>query len=308
MGSISEDTLLSFRDELRKLGWSPAMGATATGAALGAGWQGLSGYNDARAQGQGVGDSLLSGLRRGAIGGAVGGAVGAGAGYGLSRLSGRLGNVGRRVTDSLDAVGKHQFHVMTGVGKASDYGMGAAETAGRRAAAASKELEGMAPGSENRFFHSFRQRREQAATAAADTAHANMQEAERRGLTSIPGIVGGLAGKDRKENARLLYRTQFGDRGMLDKALMVGAPLAVGGLAAATAPNAEEAGAQTGGVLAGSVAGMPFGVNRFVHAVAPWGSVLPSNLVTKPFEYAGQVAGRGVGRAVGYLRRPQENT
>lgn len=226
--------------------------ATYTGGALGFAHGALGGYREAREGGADLKDSLIAGGKKGLLHGAVGAGAAGLIGHGLNRdfhVPNAIPLVGGNKFNPAKAIhdyGGHQYHILTGHGKASDYGAGKAwvDTS-------------MAPGP-----------RQEAARKIWD-------EVERKDLTSIPGVVKGMATHP-IDTTKLIAQSQWHGTAPWEKALTIGAPVGMGALSYAMAPE-EDKGKSIGSTIAGTAAGMlPFNPGGFVAPMASSFGGLPS--------------------------------
>jgi hypothetical protein len=97
----------SFADEMEKIAIGNITGSAATLGTIGALGGGYAGYQKARGEGAGVGDSLLSAGKGALIGGAAGGVTGAGLAAGNKALGGTWDK-------SISDFGRRQVHNVTG--------------------------------------------------------------------------------------------------------------------------------------------------------------------------------------------------
>lgn len=246
MKTLSEPVLLSFRHELRKISAvHPALGAGATLAAFGGLGMGAKGYLEARQRGEGVGSSLGSAAKSGLEGAAGGGLLGAGLGaVNPGGFGGMVSRFGQRQVHGLTGWTPKEGIRSIGGGAAdaekrlldSAHAVSAAE-GGKDLEKATKNLHGA-----NKSFHA-------------------ASEAERMGLTSVPGYLKSLHG-DPLGTAKASLNEQFRGTTMGQKALMLGIPAlgVAGAVRSQDSPDQEglSKGQRVGkqvGELVGGVAG-----------------------------------------------------
>lgn len=289
MDSYTIRMMVSFQDELEKraLSLPPALGrvgaflkqqAGATGAGagvgalggglVGAGVQGVRGYQRAKDEGASTGQALLSGATQGLSGASTGAMVGAGIGGAAGLAGGARARglaeraVGGGTWNPLAAsarFGQRQLHSVTGYANAkTPEGLkqlramrGGAYQAQERADAARKALD--------------QARWSGASNAALQGAHKELnmatqglqaaEKAEAMGLTSVPGYLRSLASNP-VDTIRTGVAEQWRGSGLGGKLLFAGFPVA-GAVGEAMSPS-EEGGPgrleRTGKALAGGLA------------------------------------------------------
>jgi hypothetical protein len=128
----------------------------------------------------------------------------------------------------------------------------------------------------------------------AELGHSAMQDAERMGITSLPGTIKTL----RREGARKVLRTAWGSQvgGMStnQKALLFGVPAGIGLAGAATAKPGErgEAVGESAGLTASNVLPMAMSPSM-IGNFSPAAHLMPTFLMSRPFMWAGKQVGRG---------------
>ena len=278
MLDLSDAVLTAFRDELRKeagladtlknvgsLGGVGAMLGAGGGAVLG----GVRGYQQAQEQGQSGLSGVAGGaLRGGVLGGAAGGLAGGVAGGLAKKDYGQL--LEHPVLGAGARFGQRQVHGVTGMLTPDEIG----KVRGG-ATSARKALDAARPAGSS-------------SVPRLEKAHAAASDAQRMGLTSIPGYVKSLA-KHPIDTLRTSAKEQIHSAPLMTAAT-VGMPVAAGVLAPHREDEGlgERAGRITGGV-AGSLAG----------GVMPLGGQLAASAGA---ERIGAWAGRGADRLRG--RRP----
>ena len=202
MASLTPERMDWFLTTLEKQAAEPlsrgavALGAGATGAAIGGlGW-GRKRYQEARQQGADRMQALGAGLKGGLVGAGVGGAAGAGLGAALPN------GAGKTVRD----FGGQMAHMWTGFGGRQGlarFGGGTAQT-GKRLHTAEDVVKQLAHGGEAkdpRMFAKWRQPIDRGQIEGlalkeqqhAEQAHKAMGRAQDLGLTSIPGAIRAFA-------------------------------------------------------------------------------------------------------------------
>lgn len=263
MAKLDELTLESFKSELEKLGWSPNYSAltkrmigtagslggvgAAAGGLLGAGVQGVRGYQQAKQEGattgQALGAAAGKGLRGGLVGAGVGAVGGAAGGAALGRLA--PGAAQKAVsavqsfgpTKSLSNYGQRQAHWLTGwkpeAGLGS-IGLGSTPIKGQLAAAESR-LQGMrsgAPQSQGMLGRVLGEGnagklREWNASREVDRLKKHvgaLDKAEEMGVTSIPGMVHSVRTHGLLPTVGAGLTEQWHSGGPAMKAMMFGLP------------------------------------------------------------------------------------
>lgn len=331
-GLITEVMMRGFQDELEKeaaIPWQAIGGGAGTGlglgvlggGALGTLAGGIKGYSQAREQGEGVGGAALSGIRGGltggitgaALGGGIGGLGGAAAGAlrpaavkelatNLAAREGPLG-VGARL-------GQRQIHSFTGWNPKGGIESirGGAYDARKEMVEAKKALtEAEAGKGEVGYFRSMLDKvrgktPEEIQAGVVGRAKTNVgtarkklttaSEAQRMGLTSLPGYYKALTGKvpgvKPLEAVQAGLKEQWHSSGLPMKALMVGFPTA----ATAGALMGKESPGEGRGEAVGKALG------SIGYTLAPFS--IPASIV------AGEgltEAGGMVGKGVDWLRR-----
>lgn len=249
---FTKSALRAFREEMRKIAAvNPAVGAGLTLATLGALGGGVSRYYQAKLQGSSTGDALGEGLRGGLTGAAAGGLVGAGIG-------------GTGVGGAISRFGQRQLHGLTGWApegglhamRAGSYN---AKQRMARAQAALRALEHSGGTAQQAA------RLQQEARRAAKGLAAAI-EAERMGLTSLPGYVRAIGKHGLVPVLQAGAREQLQGTSTAQKALILGLP-AYGALRAWRSPAderdsrglsrgariGESVGSLVGGVVGGAV-------------------------------------------------------
>jgi len=236
--AIGAGLLQAARRGLQRVG-----GGLGAGLGIGAGagglgglaYGGVKGYREAREQGAGAGEALLSGLSRGvgtgiqgamygaAAGGAAGGAAGAAKVLTPEHVA-RLSQMGKGV-GTLSRFGQRQVHGLTGWTPkrgVRSIGAGAEEAVKRRAAVeAGKESPGVLRRLEGRIRGKDPAALELAAARRAEDA---ALKAEKMKLTSIPGYVRSMKEHGPLRTIRAGLAEQWHGSGPAGKALMVGFP------------------------------------------------------------------------------------
>jgi hypothetical protein len=306
------------------IGAGAGLGA-AVGGLGGLGVGGVRGYREAREQGASRGQAALMGLGRGAMGVGRGATVGALAGAGAGALSGQRGvELARELSGkeglhaSLARSGQRQLHSLTGW--TPEAGLesvrGGAWGAKQRAAKALQKWESASgatgkdlasgkvrgltkaptPGAAEGVAHDVLDPKALKARSAARKEYelalqhqGAVEKSVEHGMTNLPGMYQALKGPNRMEALKAGVGAGWhGDTAAM-KALNVGLPLGMVGLAAATSPK-EERGQAVGREAGMAAAGMlsPFTVMPFVG-----GQVLARGA---------QAAGKTVGKGIDKLR------
>lgn len=307
--------MLAFADELEKqsagIGQAiggllkrPGVAATATSAAMGGLWQGDKGYQEAKERGEGIGGRITGALRRGAVGTAGGAAVGGGIAAGAKHLKGRAGNLARSGQKSLADLGGQQAHALTGVGTARQFGSGSALSK-RNLADAGEHLTNMQRLAKTKPT-AWRKWRETGAQKGLDRAtkgHKATLEAERMGITSLPGTFKALRKEGPGKVLRTAWDSQIGGMGTGTKAFMFGVPAAIGVAGAMGAKPGEggEAIGEAAGMAASNVAPMAMSPSM-LGGFSPAAHLMPTYLMSMPFMEAGKQVGRGADWAVRKIR------
>lgn len=303
---------LAFIDELEKqsAGIGAALGgflkrpaalSTLTAAGIGGLWQGEKGYQEAAERGEGLGGRVVGALRRGAVGAAGGAAVGGGIAAGAKYLGkGRLGEYARQGQEALYNLGGQQAHALTGVGSASQFGSGTVLSKATLKAA-KEHADAMAASAKSNpsWWRKYRESSAAAGLRRATKGHEATQEAERMGITSLPGTIKAL----RKEGPRKVLRTawdsQISGMGPAQKALLFGLPAGFGVAGALSAKPGErgEAIGESAGLAASSV--MPMAMSpSMLGAFSPAAHLMPTFLMSRPLMWAGKQVGRGADWAI----------
>lgn len=244
------------------------------GAASGGGLGALRSYRDAREQGatggQAVGEALVGAgrgaLRGGLAGAATGGALGLAGGQQATNIAKRLA-AGSNPLASAARFGQRQVHSVTG---AVPQGFGSrteairamragAAPAVERAAAAEKALGSAWSGGDSGAL-----RKAVGEKLQAGKGLRAAEEAERLGMTSVPGFLKAVSGagettlKGRAQASGRALKAGFGQQwhqsGTAGKALTVGLPAAA--VVGEAAKPSEDRGARIGQVLGGQLAYM----------------------------------------------------
>ena len=311
MADPKEAQLLSFRDELKKLAWTPpaflgpmgaGMGAgLGAGMALGGGIGAVRGYRQAQEQGQsGFGGALVGGLggaQKGALIGAAAGGVGGGIAHALDPVKAEAMRAGLTRSSAFGRFGQRQVHALTGYtpeGGLKSLRMGAAarEPALGRA---KKTLEEAKGGKDVRTLGGRLLGRNSVQQAEHELSHATKahqaaQEAEQMGLTNVPGYVKSLATSPLK-TMRVAANEQLAGTSTPMKALMLGVPAAQVVGAAQQDPNTRNAMGETRGEAFGSAAaGLATGTLMGPLPVAS------QMLLSNPIMHAGRRVGRVLDR------------
>jgi hypothetical protein len=231
------------------------------GGIVGAGVGGVRNYQQAREQGAGVGEAVSSGVAGAAKGGLIGGGIGAAAGGAGGALMhnikspAEMGTLMQRAKEVPilgrgAGFGQSQAHLLTGwkpKGGLQELGVGASNTINRmgsvadRIAALKKSTPGaLAPEQQSRLarlrmavaggHEADTARRLGKLTGEQDRLHKAMDaglEAERRGMTNIPGYVKSLA-SDPAGTLGTALKQRWHEQGTLGKTLMFGLPAAMG--------------------------------------------------------------------------------
>jgi hypothetical protein len=299
MSSLSEITILAFRDELRKeAGFSDAVArhapmlknigaAGGVGALGGAALGGLSGtthgYEEARDMGGGVAESALHGLA-GGLGGALrGGALGALTGGVAGGVGSRLGGESSRLLARKDIIGgaaragQRQVHSLTGV-------------------LSPDELEAVGGGAAGARQHLARLTAAGKPTERAAKGLDAAIKAQEMGLTSAPGYLSAM----RKSPAKTLAagaKEQYYNMPTAMGVLGLGIPAA--GIAKTLATKEQPDGPGKGEQIGRSVGGLVGGVTS---------GLMPMTggaLVGEGMSRGGQLVGRVIDRIRG--RMPMVN-
>lgn len=269
---LTETALLAFKDEMSKLAINPLLGSAAALGGVGALAGGGLSYLSGKAQGKTTGEAIRS-----AGGGALrGGLIGTGAGA----LAGLHPGMGQ----ALSNFGQRQVHGLTGwTPKAGLHSIGGgAAGASERLSAAARRFNPADPKAMKDYTN---------AVKSYTAAH----EAERMGLTNLPGFVKSMASHP-LDTLRAGTAEALHGQGGEAKALLVGLPaLGVAHAATHDAPEgqtkAENIGYQTG-QLVGGIASGPL-------------SFLGQMGVGEAFGRAGKAVGRGISRLRGTVPNAQ---
>ena len=272
MPKLSLPTMLAFQDELEKLGGlNPMVGSAALlGGVSGLG-TGYLGYRKAKAEGATTGQALGHGLQSGAVGAAGGAALGAG-----------LAHVAPNVGKELSNFGQRQVHGLTGWTPAEGLHSiehGAHDATKRFNDAHVKSILEASPENLKNLENTRK------------GMHA-AQEAERMGITSLPGIAKSVKEHGLMNTVRAGAAEQLHGTTAATKAMMLGLP-AIGIAHSALSredsdPNAgkgERIGRAVGNVV-GNLAGGPL-------------PVIGQTVIGGAAEGAGKMVGRGIDRLRG---------
>lgn len=303
MPRLEEATLLAFRDELQKTAFAvpwKALGGNVgslmgVGAGVGAAVQGARagyrGYEDAKEQGAGSISAGLSGLAHGAMaapGGALAGAAvgGLAGGAGTFMAPERTGQLAKTLTQgehagALGRFGQRQVHGLTGW--TPEGGLSSIRGGSWLAEDRMRKAVSSATGDAKTTK----------ALRTAIDSHTAAAEAERMGLTNIPGLAKSLARSPIK-TMRAAGAEQWHNSSKAEKALLFGLP-AAGAVSTALTPETE-GGPGKGEMLGRSAAqfagGMAMGPMPFVASGLAQGALTP----------IGGAIGKGVDRLRG--RKP----
>jgi hypothetical protein len=283
-----------FAKHMRKL----ALGNVGTAAATGATILGLGNavkrYSESRAEGRGVGESLGQGARGALIGAGAGAAVGGGlAGVSSALRGGQAIGPGtpwyKSMDEGLANFGRRQRHGLTGyVPEGMSHGqyvrhIGIGSGTSEAVEGARRNVELAASGQSPYripIFSKWRAARDlHSAQAARDSSEALIENQ----VTSIPGLVRGLAGPNRGKVLGSIAKNQWHGSDALTKAMIAGDAYEVG--KATLNSDTQDPAGRSRGELIGS------GVGRMA------GLLVPS-----PMPFAGQfVAGTALGMAGGRI-------
>jgi len=286
---------------------------TATGAAGGAAIGGYKGYREAKEQGQSGVAGALGGAAKGAGTGAmVGAATGLAGGMALGGTGTRLGqslqNLGQASNPlgSIARFGQRQLHGVTGLTPGGAQ-RGTAEYAkamagmrmGAHPAAAGvleAEMAVARAGTNPKLLEKATK-----ALESAKSQHAIAQEAEAKGLTSLPGMVRSMTSKEGiKDVWRLGMKPQLTQQGMTGK-MMAGLPVA---FAAPELFRSQEQDPEGRGRLERFGSGVGSGVG---YALSPFLPLVGQEAMGRAVGGVGKGLGKGVDMAIGALRgkKPQ---
>jgi len=302
----------AFADELEKYAALPAISAllknrgamaTATAAGMGGLWRGQAGYDEAAEQGKGFGGRALGALRHGAMGAAGGAALGAGVATGAKHLGGRPGRYMQGAQKSLYNLGGQQAHALTGVGSAAQFGGGTAISSAAKTQAMANLKKMREGAARNPNAWRGRLSRAQKAVDRTTRGHEWQLQAEKMGITSLPGTIKAIRERGVSPVLRTAWHSQVSGMGPGGKALMFGVPagMAVAGAAGAKPGERGEAIGESAGLAASNVLPMAMSPSM-LGALGPGASLMPTWLMSRPFMYAGKQVGRGADWAVNRLR------
>lgn len=277
MPKLKEDTLLAFRDELRKTAapnLQHLLGGVGSGAGVGALTGALGGAALGAVRGAKAGREEGTGAVTGGLSGALGGAArGAGLGAALGGASGALAPRISRLSQAPGALGasarfgKRQVHALTGW--APEGGLEA--------------IRGGAYDAREALRTAKPQHRQQAQKALASSA-----AAQEMGLTNLPGYVKAIKDKGLKEVVKTDAAAQWHSGGVGMKALGVGLPaLALASeVGKKESPDGPGKGELVGRSAAGAVGGLLGSAMPIAGQIALGGAM----------GAAGGMVGRGIDR------------
>lgn len=310
MSKLAEARVDGFVQEMQKLALGNVGAAAATGASLLGLGNAYMAYSGSRAQGRGVGESLGQGAKGALVGAGAGAALGGGlAGVSKALRGGQAVGAATPWHHGMDQgignFGRRQFHALSGyVPKGMEHGeyvrnIGIGSGASEAVEAAKQRVQQAATGESPYKIPVLSKWRSQRGLQSAEAAKASSDALIDEKVTSLPGLVRGIAGPNRSKVLGAIGRDQWHGTDMLTKAMVVGEANQLG--QSALDPNYQDPMGRSRGEAVGSNLGRMAGL--LVPSPIPMGGQLVAGALLGE---AGAGIGKKFSRAVPRVRQPTQ--